>query len=106
MSSGTLVKACQLSDLEDGEIFQADVDGVGKLAVYKIGDAVFASDDTCTHGQASLAEDGYIEEFNVICSWHDGAFDVRTGQPTALPCMVALKTYEVVVQDDDVMVSI
>jgi len=104
MGSGTLVKACELSDLEEGEIFLAEVDGAGKLAIYKIGDAVFATDDTCTHGQASFAEDGYIEDFTVTCSWHDGAFDVRTGEPTALPCMVPLKTWDVVVQDEDVMI--
>lgn len=102
----TLVKACMVSDLEEGEIFQAEVDGVGKVAVYKVGDDIFASDDTCTHGQASLSEDGYVEDFNVICSWHDGAFDVRTGEPTALPCMVALKTYAVTVMGDEVHIAI
>ena len=106
MSSGNLVKACELSDLEDGEIFQAEVEGVGKLAIYKIGDAVYATDDMCTHGQASLSEDGYIEDGNVICSWHDGAFDIITGKTTALPCMVDLKTYPVEIQGDDVMVGV
>ena len=101
-----LVKACLLSDLEEGEIFRAEVEGAGKLAIYTVGGDVFATDDTCTHGQASLGEDGFIEGFTVTCSWHEGAFDIRTGEPTALPCMVALKTYTVVVQDEDVLVAI
>lgn len=106
MSSETLVKACQLSDLEEGEIFQVEVEGAGKLAIYLVGDDVFATDDTCTHGQASFGDDGYVEDFTVTCSWHDGAFDIRTGEPTALPCMIALKTYAVTIDGNDVFVAV
>ena len=101
-----LMKACDLSDVEDGEIFKAEIDGVGPVAVYRVGDELFATDDTCTHGQASLADDGYIEDGKVICSWHDGAYDLRTGEPAALPCMLALKTYPVTVDGDEVFIEI
>lgn len=100
-----LIKACALSDLEEGEIFQAEVEGVGTLAIYTVDGDVFATDDICTHGQASLSEDGYIEDFKVTCSWHEGAFDIRNGEPMALPCMDKLKTYTVTVQDDEVFVE-
>ena len=105
-SDGSLLKACTLDDLEEGEIFLAEVPGAGRLALYKIGDDVFATDDTCTHGQASLSEDGFVEAFIVTCSWHDGAFDVRTGQPVALPCTIPLRTYKVTVEGDEVFVSV
>jgi p-cumate 2,3-dioxygenase ferredoxin subunit len=101
-----LVRTCVLSDLEEGEIFQTEIEGVGKLAVYLVEGEVYATDDTCTHGQASLAEDGYVEEFVVTCSWHDGAFDIRTGEPTALPCMVKLKTYPTTVRGDEVFITV
>ena len=102
----SLAKACMLSDLEEGEIFQAEVDGAGKIALYMVGDEVFATSDTCSHGEASLSEDGYVEDFTVTCSWHDGSFDIRTGEPTALPCMVAIKTFPVTVTDDEVFVAV
>ncbi len=105
-SGQTLVKVCQLSDLEEGEIFHAEVAGAGNFAVYLVEGKVYASDNICTHGAATLSEDGYVEKFNVICSWHDGAFDIRTGEPTALPCMVALKTYPVEVKDEEVFLSV
>ena len=101
-----LVKACEMSDLEDGEIFKAEIDGVGPVAIYRVGDELFATCDTCTHGQASLSEDGYVEDCKVICSWHDGAFDLRTGEPAALPCMVAIQTYQVSVEGDEVFLEI
>jgi p-cumate 2,3-dioxygenase ferredoxin subunit len=96
------VKVCALSDLEEGEIFHAEVAGSGNFAIYLVGGEVYATDNTCSHGAASLSEDGYLEEFRVTCSWHDGAFDIRTGAPLALPCMEPIKAYPVVVKDGDV----
>ena len=97
--------------LEDGPIGYtprpSNLSGVrGAYAIYMIGDELFATCDTCTHGQASLSEDGYIEDCTVICSWHDGAFDLRTGEPAALPCMVAIQTYKVSVDGDEVFVEV
>lgn len=100
-----LVKACDLSDLEEGEIFKVELGDDRKLALYLVDGKVYATDDTCTHGQASLSEDGFVEEFIVTCSWHDGAFDIRTGEPQALPCMIPLRTYKAVVQGEEVFVD-
>jgi nitrite reductase/ring-hydroxylating ferredoxin subunit len=100
-----LVRACAFSELEDGEIAKADIDGEA-LAIYRIGDEVFATADICTHGEASLSEDGYIEDGKVICSWHDGAFDIRTGEACRVPCMDPLQAYPIVIRDGEVFVEI
>lgn len=101
-----LVLVCASADVEDGEIFQATVEGIGKLALYRVGTALFASDDLCTHGKASLSEDGFIEGFTVTCSWHDGKFDIRSGEPCALPCTQALKTYAVIERGADLYIAL
>jgi p-cumate 2,3-dioxygenase ferredoxin subunit len=102
----TLVKACQLSDLEDGEIFKVEVTDHPPLALYMIGNEIFATADTCTHGEASLSEDGYIEDGQVICSWHDGAFNIRTGEPCRLPCMDPLPIFPIRIDGDAVFVDL
>ncbi|WP_114951585.1 non-heme iron oxygenase ferredoxin subunit [Sphingosinicella terrae] len=102
----TLVKICGADEIEEEEIRQSEVDGIGKIALYRVGDEIFATADVCTHGQASLSEDGYHEGFIVTCSWHDGQFDIRTGEPCALPCNIPLKTYKVVISDGDVHIEI
>src|SRR5437762_13123171 len=96
----SLVQVCKTSDVADGEIFLVEVDGAGKVAIYNVGGEFFATADTCTHGAASLSEDGYLDDHTVTCSWHDGTFDIRTGEPTALPCNVPLKTYPVTVDGE------
>ncbi|MCG2840901.1 non-heme iron oxygenase ferredoxin subunit [Sandaracinobacter sp. RS1-74] len=101
-----LVKACDLTDLSDDEIYKAELDGAPPIAIYLIDGEVFATHDTCTHGEASLSEDGYIEDGTVVCSWHEGAFDIRTGQACRLPCMDPLRKFVVQVIDGEVFVDL
>ncbi|MBB35068.1 MAG: ferredoxin [Hirschia sp.] len=101
-----LIKACDMSDLEDGEIFKAEIEGEGALAIYLVDEEVFATADICTHGEASLSDDGYIEDGVVICSWHDGAFDFKTGEACRLPCMDPLKSYPTEVKDGEVFIKV
>lgn len=101
-----LVRACAFSELEDGEILKAELDGVETLAIYRLGDEVFATANVCTHGDASLADDGYIEGDQVICSWHDGAFDIRTGEACRMPCLDPLRSYPITVRDGEVFIEV
>ena len=71
------------------------------FAVYNLGGEFFVTDDMCTHGMVSLAG-GDIDEGQIFCPLHGGAFDIRTGAATELPCRVKLRTYPVEVRGDDV----
>jgi nitrite reductase/ring-hydroxylating ferredoxin subunit len=42
----------------------------------------------------------------IECCVHFGAFDVKTGAVKAPPCQVALRTYKVLLQGDDVYVDL
>ena len=79
--------------------------GDRRLAVYHIGAEFYITDDECTHASASLA-DGILEDGVIECTLHFGAFDVKTGAVKAPPCSIALRTYKVVLQGDDVLVDL
>ena len=100
------VKACNLNDLEDDEIFLVEIDGHEPLALYILDGQVFATSDICTHGEASFSEDGYLENDQVVCSWHDGAFNVRTGEAMRPPCFEPLKTSTTEIRGEEVFVKI
>jgi nitrite reductase/ring-hydroxylating ferredoxin subunit len=68
------------------------------IAVFRLGEEIFATDDTCTHGAASLSE-GDICDGQVECPFHSGAFDIRTGEATALPCIKALRVYPITIEN-------
>jgi 3-phenylpropionate/trans-cinnamate dioxygenase ferredoxin component len=75
------------------------------ICVARIGDEVFAIDDTCTHGQASLSE-GDVTGFRIECWLHGAEFDLRTGEVMSLPATQAVKTYQVSVVADSVTIEI
>lgn len=76
------------------------------LAVFRVGDEYFVTDDLCTHGESSLAE-GYVEpDCAVECISHMARFSLRTGEVLAPPATVPLKVYPVRVEDDKVLVDL
>lgn len=99
-----LARLCTLDDLCEDEPFCAKVDDVG-YAVFQIGELVFVTADLCTHGPGHLSE-GYVEGFEVECPFHQGKFDIRTGQPTEAPCEVPLETWTPVIEDGTVYINI
>ena len=105
MAKGRTVVLCDRGDLADGEIRRVDVAGHLVLAVYRIDGNFYATDDTCTHGAASLSE-GFLDGHVIECPFHGGAFDVTTGRPVTLPCATPLKTYTVTIEGDAVRTEI
>jgi nitrite reductase/ring-hydroxylating ferredoxin subunit len=49
--------------------------------------------------------EGFLDGDIIECNFHQGCFNVRTGEVTAPPCMIPLKTYQVVVENDTVFIE-
>ena len=47
--------------------------------------------------------DGEIEDGQIICPYHMGKFDIRTGEATGAPCSVAIRTYPVIEADGAIL---
>lgn len=90
---------------EPTEVKQIEVAGRAPVALYNLDGEFFATDDTCTHGEASLAE-GDIDGGEIYCPFHMGAFDIRTGEATVAPCAQALRSYGVNVVGDSITIEI
>lgn len=98
-----------MSDLSFSQLVQSKpvrLEKNGKsICVTRVGEEVFAIDDTCTHGQASLSE-GDVTGFRIECWLHGAEFDLRTGEVLTLPATQAVKTYKVSVVADSVTIEI
>ena len=99
-----VVRICAQSDIEPESVKAYEV-GDRRLAVFNIEGSFYVTDDECTHASASLAE-GMLEDGVIECCLHFGAFDVKTGAVKAPPCSIALRTYKVLLQGDDVYVDL
>lgn len=85
------VDALSVDDLPADDVIGVRVDG-RDVAIYTVGDAVYATDNICTHGQARLC-DGFLDGHEIECPLHQGKFDVRDGKPLCEPVTDALRSY-------------
>ena len=69
---------CAASKLSEGEPLGFKVDDQC-VALYKIDDEIFATDDVCSHAFALLST-GFLEGHVVECPLHGAMFDVRSGR--------------------------
>jgi p-cumate 2,3-dioxygenase ferredoxin subunit len=83
------------AELFEDEIKNAVLPNGVRIAIYNLGGAYYATDDTCTHEHASLSDEGMIDGAQVICGWHFCGFDIATGAATVSPCNEPLRTYPV-----------
>jgi len=98
------IQLCSTSDVAPGAALRVERDDL-VLAVFNVGGEFFVTDDACTHGPGSLSE-GYIEDDVVECNFHNGQFNIKTGEVVSPPCMVPVKTYRTVVEDDKVFIEV
>src|SRR5690349_3229299 len=99
----TRIKLCNADDVALGAALKVET-GDLVVAVFNVDGQYYVIDDACTHGPGSLSE-GYIEDDVVECNFHNGQFNIRTGEVVAPPCMVAVKTYPVLVVDGKVTIE-
>jgi 3-phenylpropionate/trans-cinnamate dioxygenase ferredoxin subunit len=93
-----------LSELQQGKPVKVEKNGK-TICVARVGDEVFAVDDTCSHSDASLSE-GDVTDFKIECWMHGAEFDLRTGEALTPPAVAPLHTYGVHVDGDSVTVKI
>ena len=98
------IMLCSTADVAVGGALKVEKDDL-ILAVFNVNGEFYVTDDTCTHGPGSLSE-GYITDDVVECDFHNGAFNIKTGEVVAPPCMVPLKTYRTIVEGGDVYIEI
>ena len=94
---------CSADEVAPGNALRVE-SGDLVLAVFNVEGEYYVTDDLCTHGPGSLAE-GYIDGDVVECNFHNGQFNIKTGEVVSPPCMVPVKTYKAVVEDGRVYIE-
>jgi p-cumate 2,3-dioxygenase ferredoxin subunit len=100
------VVLCGVDEVTEGEIKKASLPDGSCVALYRVDGTIYATADMCTHGEASLSEEGILTGKIVECTFHFGTFDVTTGEPTGMPCEIPLRTYPVKVIDQHVCIEV
>ena len=102
----TRIRLCAIGEVAAGAALQVKANGHAPFAVFNVDGTFYVTEDTCTHGKASLGDEGELNGCIVTCTWHDGRFDVRTGEPCAMPCTKAIRTFPVTVAEESVWIDV
>lgn len=100
-----MTKACSLAELPIGSMQRVVLDG-RPICLYHLSDGVYATDDQCTHAQASLSTGEIIDDACVECPLHGSRFNIRTGKALSLPAFEPVATYPAHIQNDTIYVEL
>ena len=99
-----LTRLCAKSEVLIDRALAISVKGYEPLAVCQVDGKFHVIANTCSHGHALLSE-GDVEDGQIICPLHGGAFDVCTGKATEAPCTVPIAVYPVVEVGEELFVA-
>ncbi|MDB5592102.1 FAD-dependent oxidoreductase [Enterovirga sp.] len=97
-------KAAEFSSLREDGVVGVELDGT-PVALYRLGEEVFATHGICTHALAFL-KDGWVEDGKIECPLHQGLFDIRSGKALCAPLTEPVRTFRVKVEGGDVFVDL
>lgn len=75
------------------------------IALYRLGERVFATSNVCTHEEAWLSE-GYVDGDCIECPLHGAIFHIPTGEVRGGPVDKGIETYAVRVDGEEVFVDV
>ncbi len=91
-------------ELLDGQMKQVEVGGT-KVLLARVDGVYHATGDRCPHYGGPLHE-GTLCDGRITCPWHQGTFDVRTGDLLEPPPLAAIPSFAVRVEGGDVFVEV
>ncbi|MDM0113483.1 non-heme iron oxygenase ferredoxin subunit [Variovorax sp. J22R133] len=104
MSQETWVDAAAVDELPADDVKGIEVGGFD-IAFFKVGDDVWATSNSCTHGDGRLC-DGFLEGHEIECPLHQGKFDVRSGKALCTPVSEDLRVFPVKIEGGRVFVAL
>lgn len=97
-------RVCDVTELPAGGRLLTEVDE-RMIAVFRVGDAVYAIDDVCTHDGGPLAE-GELSGYEIACPRHGAKFDIRTGAALTMPATQPTPSHEAKIENGAVWVRV
>jgi 3-phenylpropionate/trans-cinnamate dioxygenase ferredoxin subunit len=98
------VRAARSLDVPLGEVKVVEVRGE-EVALCNVNGQIYAVANVCTHDDGPLGE-GCLFGDEIECPRHGARFDVRTGAVRSLPAIIAVPTYAVRVDGEDILVDV
>jgi 3-phenylpropionate/trans-cinnamate dioxygenase ferredoxin component len=103
---GRKVRVATMSDLPERGLLAVEAEGE-RIVLATTGDgSIYALRDRCSHADYPLSDGQVLDGNRIECQYHGAKFDLPSGRAVALPAIRPVKTYDVTVEGDDVLVSL
>ena len=97
------VRVAGRGDVPAGEMLIVEIEGE-EVVLANVNGEIYAFGGECTHRGGPLGE-GLLEGDEVECPFHQGRFNVKTGEAVQEPPTDPIPTYQVQVEGDDIRVA-
>jgi 3-phenylpropionate/trans-cinnamate dioxygenase ferredoxin component len=98
------VRAASAADVPPNTLLHVELDG-HNVCLANADGRIYAFRDNCSHRDFPLSS-GAISDGTVECSWHGARFDMATGRALRLPAVKPIRTYDVRLEDGEIMVAL
>ena len=102
-AAGSFVRVASEAELPPNTLLSVEVGDI-KVCLANADGQIYAFKDNCTHRDFPLSA-GEIDDGTVECTWHGARFDMATGRATRLPAIKPVQTYEVRVEDGEILIA-
>jgi len=97
------VKVCKYEDLKEDQTV-IEIEGKNVLLI-KLDGNVYALENKCTHERLPL-NGGDIYDGQIQCPHHGARYEIKSGRATQFPAVMDMKTYDVKIENDEVLVAL
>jgi len=98
------VSVARLDAIPSGGATCVSIEGIA-VGLFRVGDAVYAMENTCPHAGHPLSE-GELDGPVIVCPAHGWDYDVRTGFPPASSDGFPIPCFAVRVEDGEIQVDL
>jgi 3-phenylpropionate/trans-cinnamate dioxygenase ferredoxin subunit len=99
------VKVAELEQLPVGSTLAVELEDGLQICLANSDGEIYAIADRCTHRDFPMANGSVHGGATIECAWHGARYDLKTGKAIRLPAIKAIKTYEVRIEGNDILVA-
>ena len=96
--------AASIADVKEDQGFQVKI-GEKELALFRVGDKVYALEGICPHAEALLAE-GFIDGDKIECPLHQAQFHIPSGKCLGPPADRDLESFPAKIEGNEILVDV
>jgi 3-phenylpropionate/trans-cinnamate dioxygenase ferredoxin component len=102
----TFVKVAELDQLPDRSTLGVELPDGTKVCLANSDGEIYAILDRCTHADFPMSQGVVHGGATIECSWHGARYDMRAGRPIRLPAIRPIRTFEVKVDGNDILIAV